>query len=132
MALNAARTLRMLTKLGYTVQFRTYASSSYAVGTGKTTRGQATDHPVKILAPYARASSPVERFDSATGVKQASAFTIASPSGLSFRPKIGMEIIETDRTWKITAMAEIGFKGGEIVLYEFAIASKPALDATVS
>lgn len=130
MALSAARTLRILTKYGYDVSFRTYASSSYEVLNGKTTKGAATDHTVKILEPYGKASSPVESFDSQTGVRQACAFTIASPSGLTFTPKIGVEIIETDRTWRITAMTEIAYRGS-VILYEFAIASKPALDAGV-
>lgn len=119
MSITAARTLEIVTRYGVDVAMRTYASKTYDAATGLVTLGTATDHSVKALAPYQSADA-MKRFGVPDGVVEASAFSICSPSGLSFTPAVGMEFTYGGRTWVITAVNPIQYKTS-VVLYELAL-----------
>jgi hypothetical protein len=124
MAITAADILTKITTYGVDVTITSYASKTYDPTEGDVMLGEATAHTVKALAPY-QDGGAMKRFGVPDGVIEASAFTVCSPSGLSFTPKVGMTLAYGDNTWTITAVNPVQYKT-EVVLYELALHSRAA------
>lgn len=119
--MDAALTLSLVTEYGVDVEITTHASKVYDPATSAVTLGTATTHTVKALAPY-QDGGAMYRFGVGAGVVSASAFTVCSPSGLSFEPEVGMTLTYSGTTWTITAVNPIHYKS-DVVLYELALHS---------
>ena len=115
MAISASKTLTMITKYGADAVFRTYPSSTYARGTGKTTLGAATDYTHKVLEGEAS-----KAFRQVDGVPDADLILYLSPSGLEFTPTVPMTVVYDSATWTVIAQHHWKYKGS-VVLYELAL-----------
>jgi hypothetical protein len=123
MAITADMVLEILTRYGTDAVFRTYASTSYAPGTGLVTLGSATDHVHKVVPPYSPRRGDLDRWGPIDGIRQAKALSAVSAAGLSFTPTVGMEFLYAGRTWRIVGVNPVRYQDAA-VLYELALVAK--------
>jgi len=123
MAITAEKVLEILTTYGTDGVFRTYASTTYAPGTGLVALGASTDHTHKVIPPYSPRRGDLERWGSVDGIREAQALSAVSASGLTFTPAVGMEFIYAGKTWRIVGVNPIRYQGS-VVMYELALAAK--------
>ncbi len=124
MAITAARVLEILEAYGVDAVFRTYTSTDYDPTQGSVTLGAETDYTHKVIPPYAPGHAEMARWVG-DGIQGASALTAVSASGLSFTPAVGMELLYDRKTWRITGVSPVRYKG-DVVLYELALGGKAA------
>ena len=110
MAIDADKTLALLTKYGADAVFRVYETSSYDPTSGKRTMGAATEYTHKVVEEG--------RQDRVPG--WADMVLYVSPSGMDFTPAVQMEVVYAGKTWVVVTVKPTAFKG-QTVLYELAV-----------
>ncbi len=121
--ITAARILEILNEYGTNATFRTYASQTYAAGTGQVALGTKTDAVHKILPPYTLRTADLKRWSQIDGIKEAQALSAVAASGLAFTPAVGMEVLYENKTWLIKGVNPIR-TAAEVVLFELALVGK--------
>jgi len=124
MAITAARILEILETYGVDAVFRTYASTDHDPATGDVTLGATTNHTHKAIPPYSPGRADMARWVG-DGIQGAQALTAVSSAGLAFTPAVGMEFIYDSKTWRITGVNPVRYKGN-VVMYELALGGKVA------
>jgi len=110
MAIDADKTLALLTKYGADAVFRVYEASRYDPTSGKRTMGTATEYTHKVVEE--------RRQDQVPG--WADMVLYVSPSGMEFVPAVLMEVVYAGKTWVVATVKPTAFKG-QTVLYELAV-----------
>lgn len=123
--MNAKSIYDLLVRKGIDATIRTYPSATFDPATNKTTLGDATDYPVKIVPPYRyikAAYKATELITYGNGLTGISNYNTATGGVLAFTIKAGLKIIINNKEWTITSFTPIQDSTG-ILFYTLGIES---------
>lgn len=108
MALTTTKLAAFLTRKGISATVQVHESASFDPATNLTTKGSATEYPVKVIPPYKN----IEGYKATELITSGKGLTGFANKDLSFTVKAGLLIVVLGKTWTVIGITPISNSTG--------------------